>query len=110
MQQITNLGISSMQAMSFASELEDLRTRLGEVRYGAKDGAWVRAGYAKERADGFNGRGFKQKTQDLHIGVDRLVATDAFSSWLVGGALRYAKSDQEGYACLLYTSPSPRDS
>ena len=98
MQQITNLGISSMQAMSFASELEDLRTRLGEVRYGAKDGAWVRAGYAKERADGFNGRGFKQKTQDLHIGVDRLVATDAFSSWLVGGALRYAKSDQEGYA------------
>lgn len=37
-----NLGISATQALSFASEIEDLRTRLGEVRYGAQDGAWAR--------------------------------------------------------------------
>lgn len=97
MQEITNLGISATQALSFASELEDLRTRLGEVRYGAQDGAWVRAGYAKETADGYNGRGFEQKTHDLHIGLDRIVAADEDSSWLVGGALRYAKSKQEGF-------------
>lgn len=97
MQQITNLGISATQALSFASELEDLRSRLGEVRYGAQDGAWVRAGYAKETADGYNGRGFEQKTHDLHIGLDRIVAADEDSSWLVGGALRYAKSKQEGF-------------
>lgn len=97
MQQITNLGISATQALSFASELEDLRGRLGEVRYGAQDGAWVRAGYAKETADGYNGRGFEQKTHDLHIGLDRIVVADEDSSWLVGGALRYAKSKQEGY-------------
>ena len=96
-QQITNLGISATQALSFASELEDLRSRLGEVRYGAQDGAWVRAGYAKETADGYNGRGFEQKTHDLHIGLDRIVAADEDSSWLVGGALRYAKSKQEGF-------------
>ena len=97
MQQITNLGISATQALSFASELEDLRSRLGEVRYGAQDGAWVRAGYAKETADGYNGRGFEQKTHNLHIGLDRIVAADEDSSWLVGGALRYAKSKQEGF-------------
>ena len=97
MQQITNLGISATQALSFASELEDLRSRLGEVRYGAQDGAWVRAGYTKETADGYNGRGFEQKTHDLHIGLDRIVAADEDSSWLVGGALRYAKSKQEGF-------------
>lgn len=97
MQEITNLGISATQALSFASELEDLRSRLGEVRYGAQDGAWVRAGYAKETADGYNGRGFEQKTHDLHIGLDRIVAADEDSSWLVGGALRYAKSKQEGF-------------
>ena len=97
MQQITNLGISATQALSFASELEDLRGRLGEVRYGAQDGAWVRAGYTKETADGYNGRGFEQKTHDLHIGLDRIVAADEDSSWLVGGALRYAKSKQEGF-------------
>ena len=96
-QQITNLGISATQALSFASELEDLRGRLGEVRYGAQDGAWVRAGYAKETADGYNGRGFEQKTHDLHIGLDRIVTADEDSSWLVGGALRYAKSKQEGF-------------
>ena len=97
MQQITNLGISATQALSFASELEDLRGRLGEVRYGAQDGAWVRAGYTKEKGEGYNGRGFDQKTSDLHIGLDRLVAQDEDSSWLVGGALRYAKSKQEGF-------------
>lgn len=97
-EQVKNLGISTAQAMSFASELEDLRTRLGEVRYGAQDGAWVRAGYAKERADGYQGRGFEQKTQDIHIGLDRLVGTNESSSWLIGGALRYAKSEQKGFS------------
>lgn len=97
MQQITNLGVSATQALSFASELEDLRTRLGEIRYGAQDGAWVRAGFAKERANGYQGRGFKQKTNDLHIGLDRLVGATENSSWLVGGALRYAKSKQDGF-------------
>lgn len=97
-QQIANLGISASQAMSFASELDDLRSRLGEVRYGAQDGLWVRAGHMKQTADGYNGRGFEQKTEDLHLGLDRLVATDENGSWLVGGALRYAKSDQEGFA------------
>ncbi len=88
MQQITNLGVSATQALSFASELEDLRTRLGEIRYGAQDGVWVRAGFAKERADGYKG----------HIGLDRLVGANENSSWLVGGALRYAKSEQDGFA------------
>lgn len=98
MQQLTNLGISTAQAMSFAAELDDLRTRLGEVRYSTQDGVWAKASYTKERADGFNGRGFKQKTTDIHVGLDRLVASDEDATWLVGGAFRYAHSKQEGFA------------
>ncbi len=92
------LGISATQALSFASEIEDLRTRLGEVRYGAQDGAWARGTWMKDHAKGAGGAGFEQKTTGIHIGLDRLVGADETKAWLVGGALRYAKSDQEGYA------------
>ena len=95
-QQILDLGVSTMQAMSFASELDDLRTRTGEVRHGLSDGAWARASYQKDRIFGENSRTFKQETQDLHIGLDHLIPTSNDSAWLLGGALRYAKSDQKG--------------
>ena len=96
MQQILDLGVSTMQALSFASELDDLRTRTGEVRHGLDDGAWARASYQKDRIFGENSRTFKQETQDLHIGLDHLIPTSNDSAWLLGGALRYAKSDQKG--------------
>lgn len=95
-QQILDLGVSSMQAMSFASELDDLRARTGEVRHGVSDGAWARASYQKERIFGENSRTLKQETQDLHIGLDHLIPASNDSAWLLGSALRYATSDQKG--------------
>ena len=40
--QILSLGSSSAQAISWLAEKEDLRHRLGEIRYGVSDGAWVK--------------------------------------------------------------------
>lgn len=93
-----NLGISATQALSFASEIEDLRTRLGEVRYGAQDGAWARGTWIKEHAEGANHSSFEQKTTGIHVGLDRLVSQNENHAWLVGGAFRYAESDQKGYS------------
>ena len=92
-----NVGTSTGQALSWDAEIEDLRMRLGEVRYGAQDGAWAKANFSKDRAYGAGRHGFRQETSAVHVGVDHLVATDEHSSWLVGGAFRYANSDQEGF-------------
>lgn len=40
--QVLSLGTSAAQAVSWLAEKEDLRHRLGEIRYGAIDGAWVK--------------------------------------------------------------------
>ena len=93
--QVLSLGVSSMQALSFAADLDDLRTRTGEVRHGLSDGAWVRTSYQKERIFGSSANTFKQDTQDLHLGLDHLLNIGERCDWLLGGALRYAKSDQK---------------
>ena len=92
------MGTSTGQALAYLADLEDLRKRLGEVRYGAQEGAWVKAFNKKDSVDTSGTRGFEQKAYGFNIGVDRLVATDEASSWLVGAAFRYSKADQEGLA------------
>lgn len=42
-----NVGTSTGQALSWDAEIEDLRMRLGEVRYGAQDGAWAKANFSR---------------------------------------------------------------
>lgn len=98
MNELISLGVSTSQAMSFASEIDDLRVRLGEVRYGAQDGLWVKADNSKDRAEGYNGRGFKQTTYGVHAGYDHLIKSDEKSAWLLGGAIRYANSTQKGFS------------
>lgn len=93
-----NVGTSTGQALAWAAELEDLRLRLGEVRYGAQDGAWVKASFTKDRAHGSGRHGFEQETNALHLGFDRLVGTSEASSWLLGGSFRYGHSEQDGFA------------
>ncbi len=92
------MGTSTGQALAYLADLEDLRKRLGEVRYGAQEGAWVKAFNKKDSVDTSGTRGFEQEAYGFNIGVDRLVATDEASSWLVGAAFRYSKADQEGLA------------
>ena len=92
--QILSLGSSSAQAISWMAEKEDLRHRLGEIRYGVEDGAWAKLFDKQHRVS--DGYGFKQETSGIHIGVDRVVSKSDNGQWLLGAALRYAQADQEG--------------
>lgn len=81
--------------LAWRSDLTDLRHRLGEVRYGAQTGAWVKGIYDYERASVVANQGFKQETYGVHFGADTFVKNTEDAMWLVGGSLRFAHSDQK---------------
>lgn len=93
---IIDVGSTVAQAISWMSEKNDLRRRLGEVRYGSQAGAWAKAFNRKDRASGFSTGGFEQRSSGVHVGYDTLVAGSESSSWLLGATFRYAQSDQDG--------------
>ena len=78
--------------MAWLDDNETLRDRLGEVRYGLQAGGWVRVDAQQDRFR----RGFKQESYGILMGYDRLTERRNNSVWLLGGAFRYAKADQEG--------------
>lgn len=90
------IGTSASQALAYMADLEDLRKRLGEVRYGAQAGAWVKAFAKKDNVSTSGSRGFEQDVYGINVGLDTLIGTSESASWLVGGAFRYARADQEG--------------
>lgn len=93
-----NTGTSYASYLSWRSELSDLRHRLGEVHNGVSDGLWVKSIYDKERASGLEGKGFRQETTGFHFGGDKHVGTNSYGDWLIGGALRFAYSEQRHMA------------
>ena len=95
-EQIQNLGSSVAQAVGWLSEKNDLRRRLGEVRYGSQAGAWAKAFTRQDRAEGFRYNGFKQESTGIHIGYDTFASQNEHTAWLVGATFRYAHSKQEG--------------
>lgn len=96
--QVLSLGASVSQGLGMLSESEDLRMRMGEVRNGVSDGLWTRTYARQDGAKGSFGKGFKQDTYGIYLGADRVVAIDDDSSWLLGGAFHYGRSDMEGVA------------
>lgn len=96
--QVLALGASVHQGLGMLSETEDLRMRMGEVKHGVNDGLWARTYARQDTAHGSYGNGFKQDIYGIHIGADRLISVDDKSSWLVGGAFHYGRSDMEGVA------------
>ena len=90
------IGTSSGQAEVYQADMEDLRKRTGEIRYGAQDGGWVSVFGKKDSVKVSGTAGFKQEIYGLNIGVDRLVHADEDSAWLFGGAFRYSDADQKG--------------
>ncbi len=92
----STIGTSSGQAQAYQADIEDLRKRTGEVRYGAQDGDWVSVFGKKDSVKAGGTAGFKQEIYGLNIGVDRLVHADEDSAWLFGGAFRYSDADQKG--------------
>lgn len=95
---IKNLGTLHAHYLAWRSDLSDLRKRLGEVRYGAQEGAWAKVIYDRERASGLVGQGYKAETYGVHIGADRFVKNNENGSWLAGGSLKFARADQEHLA------------
>lgn len=94
--QIISLSASVAQGVGMLSEMEDLRTRMGDIKNGATDGLWARTYFRKDRAYGSFGNGFEQDTSGIHIGLDHVYQLDESSSWLLGGAFHYGRSDLEG--------------
>lgn len=90
------IGTSTGPALAYMADLEDLRKRIGEVRYGAQDGLWAKAFAKQDSVNGHHSRGFEQEAYGINIGFDKLVGTDETSSWLIGAAFRYGTADQEG--------------
>ena len=90
------IGTSSGQAQAYQADMEDLRKRTGEVRYGAQDGGWISVFGKKDSVKANGTAGFKQEIYGLNIGVDRLVHAYEDSAWLLGGAFRYSDADQKG--------------
>ncbi|MDO5532369.1 autotransporter outer membrane beta-barrel domain-containing protein [Sutterella sp.] len=95
---VKNVGTSQAQYLAWRGDLSDLRQRLGEVRYGAQDGGWVKIIYERERASGLAGQGYKAKTYGIHVGADGFVKNTENGSWLAGGSLRFARVDQKHLA------------
>lgn len=78
------------------SDLQDLRKRLGEVRYGSQDGAWVRGILQKDLTDGENGAsGLKQNYYGINLGADHLVTKDEKGMVLLGASVNLGRAKQK---------------
>ena len=95
---IKNIGTSYGQYLNWRNSVSDLRQRLGEVRYGAAEGLWIKGIYDRERASGFPGKGFKQKTYGIHFGADAKAYRFDNGYWLAGASFRYSHSDQKNFS------------
>lgn len=92
----TAIEIAGNQRFLHWADLQDLRKRLGEVRYGAQDGAWARVTAQKDKADGAQGtEGMEQEYYGVNVGFDRLVNPSEERTWLVGGSFTYGQADQD---------------
>lgn len=92
----TPVSFAGSQRYLHWADLEDLRKRLGEVRYGSQDGLWARLIAQKDLADGDAGAsGMKQNYRALNIGFDHLVGVSEERMWLLGGSFTAGEADQE---------------
>jgi outer membrane autotransporter protein len=113
---VTTLAGDGAMYSAWMADLSDLRKRLGEVRYGAQDGLWVKGIAQKDKIDGMTGADFKQKLYGLQLGLDHIVTQDEDRMWLVGAnfkyntidqkvnAMRYGHGDLKTYGAFLYAT------
>ena len=87
---VAALAGSGAQTAQYLNRLSDLYKRLGEVRYGARDGLWASVQGRKDRISGFAGTGFKQSVYGVSVGYDRTVG-----SWVLGGSFNAMLADQK---------------
>ena len=92
----TTTEIAGTQRFLHWTDLQDLRKRLGEIRYGGQDGMWVRTTIQKDKTDA-SGRtkGLEQDYYGFNWGYDKLISVDEEHLWLLGANLTYGKADQK---------------
>lgn len=92
----TALSFTGSQRYLHWADLQDLRKRMGEVRYGSQDGVWARVIAQKDLTDGSNGSsGLEQKYKGLNIGFDRFASVAEEKMWLLGASLSVGDAEQE---------------
>ena len=82
-------GTGAQNAL-YQNNLSDLRKRLGEVRYGVRDGLWASFTGWKDVLSGYAGSRFRQEAYSLSFGLDHAVN----ERWLVGANFRATLADQ----------------
>jgi len=92
---VTALSGLGAQTAIWETQLTDLRKRLGEVRYGAKEGLWIRALSQKDRVSGIGHNAVSQKLHGFNLGVDHVVSQSPNDMWIVGGNIKYVETDQK---------------
>lgn len=92
----TEISFAGSQRYLHWADLQVLRKRLGEVRYGSQDGAWVRGIYQKDLADGESGAsGMKQNYYGINFGADRLTSVTEERMWLLGASVNLGRAKQK---------------
>lgn len=91
----TELSFAGSQRYLHWSDLQDLRKRLGEVRYGSQDGAWARGIFQKDLTDGTQGAsGLKQTYYGLNFGFDHLINVSERHMSLLGLSFNVGRAKQ----------------
>ncbi|MBQ8829352.1 MAG: autotransporter outer membrane beta-barrel domain-containing protein, partial [Burkholderiaceae bacterium] len=90
---IEDLGSHKPMYYGWLSDLSDLRHRIGEVRYGAQDGLWVKGVYSRYRASGLGEGNLKAKDYSVHLGLDHQIVEDEDKSWLLGMSFKAGRLD-----------------
>lgn len=91
----TELSFAGSQRYLHWSDLQDLRKRLGEVRYGSQDGAWARGIFQKDLTDGTQGAsGLKQTYYGVNFGFDHLINVSERQMSLLGLSFNVGRAKQ----------------
>lgn len=90
-------SLVGMQPAIYWAQLSNLRERLGEIRYGAQDGLWVRVFKQKEKLSGMAHNGYKQTLYGVNLGLDHLSSVNEDEMWLLGANLKYINANQQAY-------------
>lgn len=91
----TELSFAGSQRYLHWSDLQDLRKRLGEVRYGCQDGAWARGIFQKDLTDGTEGAsGLKQTYYGVNFGFDHLINVSERQMSLLGLSFNVGRAKQ----------------
>lgn len=92
----TLVSLAGSQRYLHWADLQDLRKRLGEVRYGSQDGLWARVITQKDRTDGVGGEsGLEQNYRGLNFGFDRFARDYEEKMWLLGASFSFGNAEQE---------------